>query len=485
MRRLCVNFARCGANIPNLDTSTIRSSGGLRFVFKSAVVQNSNILSLPMTDIITSRNSHVIFRHFSINNVKPEIPDGNKCNEENVLVAKKSTEGEKMNDSNNEDVKDLFDCIDYDAIVGSDPVSLNKFKLLLLEVEVLRQDGMKVPSKLSTEQWKELFSLESRSQRRKCLGYLWTLEIKKQSDKRKKESKRLAILEKKAEKTKEHANNGHILYGFQGNTIFMRIYDSTMNTFDNGRLVQAMMFGQNIVLDCGYETNMSTIENKLCAKQLTYMFAENRMNADPFNIHFCNMNKNGILYKQFLKHIPTIEDPAFPINISEEHYLDLFPKEKLVYLTPHCRDELRKFCADDIYIVGALVDKQNNEPLSLAKAKSEGIRMAQLPLDRYLDWGLGTKSLTINQVLKILLDVRTTGDWNLALTNVPKRKVKQPGEQVRDPRRFYNRGTTFQPSQSCYWKNRYSQPIHRGSGFRSEDSQEQNLQRTSRSKKPY
>lgn len=47
---------------------------------------------------------------------------------------------------------------------------------------------------------------------------------------------------------------------------------------------------------------------------------------------------------------------------------------------------------------GALVDKHNNEPLSMAKAKSEGIRMAHLPLDRYLDWETGTKSLTVNQV---------------------------------------------------------------------------------------
>ncbi|XP_046678320.1 mitochondrial ribonuclease P protein 1 homolog [Homalodisca vitripennis] len=478
MRRSCVHFARCGANITNLDRSTIRRSGGVRFVFKSGVVHET-ISSLSVSDITMSRNSHVICRHFSINNVKPEISDGKKSKEDNVSVDLKSSTGEEPND--NIDVKDLFDCIDYDAIVGNDSDSLNKFKLLLLEVEVLRQDGMKVPSQLSTEQWKELFSLESRSQRRKCLGYLWTLEMKKQGDKRKKESKRLVILEKKAEQIKENENNDHIRYGFQGNTIFMRIYDSTINLFDNSRLIQAMMFGQNIVLDCGYENNMSAIENKLCAKQLTYMFAENRLSADPFNIHFCNMNKNGVLYKQFLKHIPTIEDPAFPVNISEEHYLDhLFPKEKLVYLTPHCRDELRIFSADDIYIVGALVDKQNNEPLSLAKAKSEGIRMAQLPLDRYLDWGLGTKSLTINQVLKILLDVRTTGDWNRALTNVPKRKVKQPGEQVRDTRKFYNRGTTFQPPNSRNWRNRYLEPIHQGGGFRNEETQEKNLQRSSR-----
>jgi ribonuclease P protein 1 len=45
-----------------------------------------------------------------------------------------------------------------------------------------------------------------------------------------------------------------------------------------------------------------------------------------------------------------------------------------------------------------MVDKMKVEPLSLAKAKREKIRMAKLPLDIYLDWKQGTKNLTINQV---------------------------------------------------------------------------------------
>lgn len=71
-----------------------------------------------------------------------------------------------------------------------------------------------------------------------------------------------------------------------------------------------------------------------------------------------------------------------------------------------------------------MVDKMNNEPLSLAKAKAEGLRMAKFPLDRYLEWGIGTKSLTINQCLDIMLDLRVTGDWDKALVHVPRRKIR-------------------------------------------------------------
>lgn len=66
----------------------------------------------------------------------------------------------------------------------------------------------------------------------------------------------------------------------------------------------------------------------------------------------------------------------------------------------------------------------NQEPLSLAKAKKEKIKMMKLPLDKYLQWGAGSgKSLTLNQVTSILLDIKHTGDWKYALRHVPKRKL--------------------------------------------------------------
>lgn len=50
-----------------------------------------------------------------------------------------------------------------------------------------------------------------------------------------------------------------------------------------------------------------------------------------------------------------------------------------------------------------MVDKMKVEPLSLAKAKRDKIRMAKLPLDLYLNWRKGTKNLTINQVSLLVL----------------------------------------------------------------------------------
>lgn len=47
----------------------------------------------------------------------------------------------------------------------------------------------------------------------------------------------------------------------------------------------------------------------------------------------------------------------FPFNIHTSSYLDLFPKEKLIYLTPHCREEMLEYDHNAIYIIGGIVDK--------------------------------------------------------------------------------------------------------------------------------
>lgn len=42
---------------------------------------------------------------------------------------------------------------------------------------------------------------------------------------------------------------------------------------------------------------------------------------------------------------------------------------------------------------------------------------------RYLNWGLGGKSLALNQIVSILLDIKSTGNWQHALRHVPRRKL--------------------------------------------------------------
>lgn len=52
--------------------------------------------------------------------------------------------------------------------------------------------------------------------------------------------------------------------------------------------------------------------------------------------------------------------------------------------------------------------------------------MGKLPIEKYLEWGSASTKFTLDQMLKILLDLRYTGDWKKALQHIPNRKLKDP-----------------------------------------------------------
>lgn len=309
---------------------------------------------------------------------------------------------------------------DFTSITNDDPVLEKRLKILFLEVEVLRQSGHRVPQNINLRQWKELLTLETRTGRRKYLSYVFGIEKSRENRKKKKAEQK----QQREDEVKNLPENNHLIYALGYNTIFHRVYDTTINNLYNSKLIQAMQFSQKLVVDCSYDSHMTLREAMNCGKQLTYMFSDNRAHDKPFDLYICNAIRESNTMKQLVKFIPTLYDSDFPINITEKHYLDLFPKENIVYLTPHCREEMREFDHDAVYIIGAMVDKANDEPLSLAKAKREGLKMEKLPLDRHLLWGAGgSKSLTLNQVIQILLDIRATGSWDKALQHVPRRKL--------------------------------------------------------------
>ena len=80
---------------------------------------------------------------------------------------------------------------------------------------------------------------------------------------------------------------------------------------------------------------------------------------------------------------PQIMTDVRPEVYTEQSYLDIFPKEKIVYLSPDSRNEL-KWDDEDVYIIGGLVDIDVKSNASLGKAKKEGVRHAHLPMRRVL-----------------------------------------------------------------------------------------------------
>lgn len=58
-----------------------------------------------------------------------------------------------------------------------------KLRILMLEVEVMRQDGRCAPDHLQTRHWKHLLDLQSKSQRSQYLLFLWKTQKSKENEK--------------------------------------------------------------------------------------------------------------------------------------------------------------------------------------------------------------------------------------------------------------------------------------------------------------
>ena len=324
------------------------------------------------------------------------------------------------------------------TLTAGDENLVKRLKLIEFEYEVSKQDGMRAPSGLSLEQWKELLQLPSLSKRRKYLTFLFKLEMIKMNKKQKKvEDKMRKEAERASEKEEEKESDRpeHIQYGLGKNTIFLKIYDTKIDQYHNSKMLTASIFDQPIVYDLSYDQNMTSAEQRNAAKQLLLTLVSNREHIQPLPIQLCNVNFNSPVMKHLAKMIPTLYNPEFPIGISHKSYLDMYERQRIVYLTPHCQTELVEYDPDSVYIVGCLVDKCDTKPHSLAKAKRENVRMAKLPLDRYLTFGGGSgKSLTLNAMLSILVELRMHGDWNRALRHVPRRKLADDNDpQLSDP----------------------------------------------------
>lgn len=303
---------------------------------------------------------------------------------------------------------------------------INKmYKLLQYELEYMKYSNYGVPSKIKPKDWIHLLDLPSTSQRRKYIRFLFLNEMKDINQKKKHQEEK----EQNSQALKEifaKCPSG-LEYGLGKNNMFLRIYDKTMDYYFNYKMILSILYEPTVVIDCGFDREMSHAEIKNCAKQIAISFSRSRLHKYPAPIYLCNASTTNKLIKSLYDMIPTLYEDQCPLQITSQSYLDLFDKDKLVYLTPHCREEMQSYDPDKIYIIGALVDKKNPQPFTLAKAKRENIKMEKLPLDTHFLWNTGsTKSLTINQVFGILLDIKLTQDWSIALgNNIPSRKVKR------------------------------------------------------------
>ena len=146
------------------------------------------------------------------------------------------------------------------------------------------------------------------------------------------------------------------------------------------------------------------------------------------------------------KHLSVLEsESAIGAIVSSLNYTDLFPGQRIVYLSPHAEEELDAVEDECVYVLGGIVDRVPEKAIhrhaSLVTAQMDGVQSRRLPLDKYVKWEGGTKYLTLTAVADILYHVNESGgDWTEAVRlHIPVRNLRPANEKNPVSRQLHNR----------------------------------------------
>lgn len=306
------------------------------------------------------------------------------------------------------DIKSLS--VDIKTVAGEDLGKIKAVQSLAMEMDLMQQMGCRyIPQKLTVSQWHELLGIKCRKDRQNFYKMVYTEEIEKA-------------------RTFFSFDHSSVEVNYS-ESLFPEISNHQIEKFYNYKLSLAEIFGPHLLIDCSEESCVKPHEVSSCAMELSRMWLLNRRNANPFNIIFCNIDRNNsILQEKLIERLSGTDDFISFLNFTEKSYLHLFPVSKLVYLTPFSKNELGKFSSNCIYIMGAFLDR-SPETSSLAVAKRLGIRTATFPIEKFSKLKENVEILSLDQCVAILNDVKNGASWQYAFRHIPREKLQTVDEE--------------------------------------------------------
>jgi len=197
--------------------------------------------------------------------------------------------------------------------------------------------------------------------------------------------------------------------------ILRTINESLVRQVHNTHMMHALDFGQPFVIDLGVDYQMDNSEGRVFLDQMKATYGINRSHWEPFNIFLCNYNPRNVLQRKLVE-----KNENRLWNVKRRCFTDVFPKEKIVYLSSQSRRPLTNFSHDAVYIVGGTVDKRPGKD-EMTKIEEMGLNHA------YFDLGScfskkATGSIPINLIMRALLDQRDTPNLPWAFRHFARRR---------------------------------------------------------------
>lgn len=175
-----------------------------------------------------------------------------------------------------------------------------------------------------------------------------------------------------------------------------------------------------ITIDLSFDDLMIDKDIAKLTKQILRCYTLNRRAIAP--MQFSLTSFNGKSKTDMQKHNGY---EHWDVKFYAESYLNVYPKEKIIYLTSESENVITQLEHDYVYVIGGLVDHNSHKGLCHKLAVQVGIKHGRLPLDKFLRMK-ARKVLTIDHVFEILLRVSEGKTWQETFLQVlPERKNVQ------------------------------------------------------------
>ncbi|KAL3313534.1 hypothetical protein Ciccas_007861 [Cichlidogyrus casuarinus] len=199
------------------------------------------------------------------------------------------------------------------------------------------------------------------------------------------------------------------------------------------------------VIDCSFNDLMSTKDICKLSNQLCACYGINRRLARPVQFVITGLGRDSHQLDEEFKGGPLdnaenvlmqrliqCDAENWDVTLKQEHFLELFPKDRIVYLSAEAEQELPDEIPSssdqttaDVFVIGGLIDHNHHKGHCHRLALESGLKTARFPFDRIKFDIAGRKVLSIVHVFESLARVVTnTEKWDLVLNQViPKRKI--------------------------------------------------------------
>ncbi|XP_066473022.1 tRNA methyltransferase 10 homolog B [Tiliqua scincoides] len=184
------------------------------------------------------------------------------------------------------------------------------------------------------------------------------------------------------------------------------------------RLLEAKQTGPQLCIDLGMTSHMTKKEISRLAAQIRRLYGSNRKAQKPFWLCLTGFVRNSPIEEACLRMNDGFSN--YLMDVTPESYLDLFPLETIVYLTPDSENALNEVDPQKVYILGGLVDESIQKRLTFQRAQEQHLQTARLPIQEYMVKNINAKNyhsttLAINQVFDALSTFYETKSWEEAL----------------------------------------------------------------------